>query len=131
MGSLGELEQKVIREIWKRGESSVATLCVAFNDRYAYTTVMTTLDRLFKKNILSRRKDGRAYLYRSVCSFEEMQQDVARDVISKLLDAGLGQAEPLLACIVDSVSDRDRLLLDELERLVIEKRRELLIEDQK
>lgn len=131
MDSLGQLEQRVIREIWKRGESSVGSLCSAFEETYAYTTVMTTLDRLFKKGLLARRKEGRAFLYESVYSIEEMERGVAQDVISKLLDANIGKAEPVLACIVDSVSDRDRQLLDELERLVREKREQLQGEEGK
>lgn len=128
MDSLGELEKKTIHEIWRRGESSVSSLCSAFGDVYAYTTVMTTLDRLYKKGLLSRRKAGRAFLYSSVYSMEELERGVAQDVISALLDTSLGKAEPVLACIVDSVSDRDLQLLDELERLVKEKREKLKTE---
>lgn len=125
MDSLGELEQKAMREIWRRGETSVGVLCDHFGNAYAYTTIMTTLDRLFKKGLLTRRKEGRAYFYNSVYSLQEMERGVAQDVISKLLDSSIGRAEPVLACIVDSVSERDLLLLDELERLVAEKRRQL------
>lgn len=127
--SLGELEQKAMREIWRRGETNVGSLCAAFGDTYAYTTLMTTLDRLYKKGLLSRRKEGRAFLYTSVHSLEEMEHGVTRDVISKLLDTGLGRTEPVLACIVDSVTECDRQLLDELERLVKEKRQQLLAAD--
>ena len=129
MESLGELEQKAMREIWRLGEINVGTLCAAFGEMYAYTTLMTTLDRLYKKGLLSRRKEGRAFLYSSVYSREEMEHGVARDVISRLLDTSLGRTEPVLACIVDSVSERDRQLLDELERLVKEKRQQLLAAD--
>ena len=129
MDSLGELEQKAMREIWRGGEMSVGAICECFGNTYAYTTLMTTLDRLYKKGLLSRRKEGRAFLYTSVYSLQEMERGVARDVISNLLDASLGKAEPVLACIVDSVSERDTQLLDELERLVIEKRRQLSGED--
>lgn len=122
LDSLGELEQKAMREVWRRGETSVGDLCSAFDETYAYTTLMTTLDRLYKKGLLSRRKVGRAFLYKSLYSIEEMERGVAQDVISKLLDTPIGRAEPVLACIVDSVSDRDRDLLDELERLVREKK---------
>ena len=125
MDSLGELEQKAMREIWRRGETSVGSLCEHFDGAYAYTTLMTTLDRLFKKGLLTRRKEGRAFIYTSVYSLQEMERGVTHDVISKLLDSSIGRAEPVLACIVDSVSERDTLLLDELERLVIEKRRQL------
>lgn len=122
MGSLGQLEQRSMREIWRRGETSVGELSTAFGEIYAYTTLMTTLDRLYKKGLLSRRKHGRAFLYTSSCSIEEMEHGVASDVISRLLDTAAGRAGPVLACIVDSVSDRDRDLLDELERLVREKK---------
>ena len=129
MDSLGELEQRSMREIWRRGESSVGDLSTSFGEIYAYTTLMTTLDRLYKKGLLSRRKQGRAFLYTSVYSIEEMERGIAQDVIAKLLDTTIGRAEPLLACIVDSVSDRDRDLLDELERLVREKKAQLNQED--
>lgn len=131
MDSLGDLEQKAIHEIWRRGESSVGSLCSAFGEIYAYTTVMTTLDRLFKKGLLSRRKVGRAFFYSSVYSMEEMERGVAQDVISKLLDTSIGMAEPVLACIVDSVSERDLQLLDELERLLNQKREQLKAEDKR
>jgi hypothetical protein len=59
-----------------------------------------------------------------------MEQGVAKDVIEGLLgsDSAAG-VEPVLACIVDAVSERDRELLDELDRLVKEKRRELRRQD--
>jgi hypothetical protein len=54
---------------------------------------------------------------------------VAEDVIDGLLGPGAKSVEPVLACIVDTVSDNDRELLNELDRLVQEKRRELQGED--
>ena len=129
MDSLGELERRSLREIWRRGESSVGDVCAAFGEEYAYTTLMTTLDRLYKKGLLTRRKHGRAFLYTSMYSIEEMERGIAQDVIAKLLDTTLGRAEPMLACIVDSVSSRDRDLLDELERLIKEKKALLDLED--
>ena len=123
--SLGELERKTMAEVHRLGEVNVGRLCDAFDRSYAYTTVMTTLDRLYKKGLLNRRKVGRAFFYSAKYSAEEMERGVAEDVISHLLDTNTGRVEPVLACIVDSVSERDLQLLDELERLVKEKRREL------
>ena len=54
-----------------------------------------------------------------------MERSMAADVIDSLLHNSIGRVEPVLACIVDSVSERDLQLLDELERLVKEKRLEL------
>ena len=128
--SLGELELKVMIEVRRLGETSVAKVNRAMNDAYAYTTVMTTLDRLFKKGLLARRKEGRAFLYTAKYSPEEMERTIAEDIIGSLFETSSGHVEPVLACIVDSVSDRDRLLLDELERLIREKRLELSEVDQ-
>ncbi|MFN2454276.1 MAG: BlaI/MecI/CopY family transcriptional regulator [Pyrinomonadaceae bacterium] len=127
--SLGKLEREVLEEIWRRGEASVRDMHIAFEERTAYTTLMTTLDRLHKKGLLARRKDGRAFLYSARVSREGFEQSIAQDLIGGLLGGATQDVEPVLACIVEAVSDHDRDLLDELDRLVKEKRRELSRED--
>jgi predicted transcriptional regulator len=122
---LGKLERQVMDETWKRGEVSVRDVFLAFDQRMAYTTIMTTLDRLYKKGLLDRRKVGRAFVYTPRFSPLQFTQGVASDVINGLLGRETGEVQPVLACIVDAVSEHDRSLLDELDRLVKEKRREL------
>src|SRR2546423_5942721 len=124
--ALGKLERAVMQCAWQRGRVSVRDVHDEFAGRVAYTTLMTTLDRLYKKNLLARRKDGRAFIYAPRVSPEEFERGIAVDVLDALLRRSTEQAvEPVLACIVDAVSERDRELLDELERLVKEKRRQL------
>jgi predicted transcriptional regulator len=123
--ALGKLEREVLNEIWRRDEVTVRDVYLAFGESIAYTTLMTTLDRLFKKKLLIRRKDGRAFIYLPAVSRAEFEQGIREDVIDGLLGQGAEAVEPLLACIVDTVSERDRELLDELDRLIKEKRREL------
>lgn len=123
--ALGKLERLVLEEAWQRGELSVRDVFVAFGENVAYTTLMTTLDRLYKKKLLDRRKDGRAFLYSAALSRAEFEHGIREDVIDGLLGHGAEGIEPVLACIVDTVSARDRELLDELDRLVKEKKREL------
>ncbi|HKE60023.1 MAG TPA: BlaI/MecI/CopY family transcriptional regulator [Pyrinomonadaceae bacterium] len=123
--ALGKLERQVLEEIWRLGEVSVRDVYRIFEERVAYTTLMTTLDRLFKKRILQRRKDGRAFLYTAALSQAEFDREIKEDVFNGLLGQGTDGVEPLLACIVDTISERDRELLDELDRLVQEKKREL------
>ena len=123
--ALGTLERQVLEETWRRGEVSVRDVFRTFDERVAYTTLMTTLDRLFKKKLLQRRKDGRAFLYSALLSREDFEHGIKQDVIDGLLGQGADAVEPVLACIVDTVSDRDRQLLDELDRLIKEKRKEL------
>ena len=124
--ALGKLERQVLDEIWARGEVSVRDVYLTFEERIAYTTLMTTLDRLYKKRLLARRKDGRAFLYSPTMTPEEFEHGIREDVIDGLLGAaGRDTIQPVLACIVDTVSARDRELLDELERLVNQKKRTL------
>lgn len=123
--ALGKLERAVLGEVWRRGEASVREVHREFDDRVAYTTLMTTLDRLYKKGLLARRKSGRAFLYSPRLSPEELEQGIAEDVIDGLLGRSIESAEPILACFVEAVSERDRELLDELDRLVQDKRRKL------
>ena len=126
--ALGNLERQVLDEIWQRGEVSVRDVYRAFGERIAYTTLMTTLDRLYKKNLLERRKDGRAFLYLPAVSEADLTKGITEDVIEGLLGRGADSVEPVLACIVDTVSERDLELLDELDRLIREKRKELMQE---
>jgi predicted transcriptional regulator len=123
--SLGKLEQDTLEEVWRRGEMSVKDLHKAFEERAAYTTLMTTLDRLYRKGLLARRKEGRAFLYSPRLTRAEFEQGVAEDVIDGLLGRSAKSAEPVLACFVDAVGERERELLDELDRLVRDKRRQL------
>ncbi|HLQ49979.1 MAG TPA: BlaI/MecI/CopY family transcriptional regulator [Terriglobales bacterium] len=123
--SLGELERRAMEAVWQKQELSVRDLFEELQKRWAYTTLMTTLDRLHKKGILNRRKEGRAFLYSPRISRKQLEQGIASDLIDSLLARSTGEPAPLLSCFVDVVSEKDRSLLDELERLVREKRRTL------
>ena len=130
-GSLGALEREVMSVVWSAGEVSVREACAQLGSSVAYTTVMTTMDRLFKKRLLARRKLGQAFLYRAVATRAEMEEAVAAELVGSLLRRHADEPLPVLSSLVDAVSDRDRSLLDDLERLVREKRRALDRADRK
>jgi predicted transcriptional regulator len=88
----------------------------------AYTTLMTTMDRLHRKGVLDRRKDGRAFVYTPVCPREEFESRLVTRALTPLLQGNA--AQPILSFFVEEVSRQDDRLLDELERLVREKRRQ-------
>jgi len=89
----------------------------------AYTTVMTTLDRLFKKGFVNRRREGRAFLYTPAYARHELQSTVTTGLLTDLLaGSSTAAATPVLSNLVDVVADQDDKLLDELERLVRDKR---------
>jgi predicted transcriptional regulator len=118
----GALELRVLDAVWRRsGEVAVRDLQADFPGS-AYTTLMTTMDRLHRKGVLERRKLGRAFSYRAVSSREQLESGLVARALQPLLQ-GPG-AQPILSFFVEEVSRQDDSLLDELERLVREKRRE-------
>jgi predicted transcriptional regulator/4-amino-4-deoxy-L-arabinose transferase-like glycosyltransferase len=121
-GLFGPLESRVLDAVWERGRATVADVQAEFRP-LAYTTLMTTLDRLYKKGALGRSKEGRAYVYSVAGSRDQVERSCAAGFFERLLGGDPRRVEPLLSSFVDAVSDKDRLLLDELERIVREKRR--------
>lgn len=118
----GTLELRVLEVLWQRGtEASVRDVLQEF-PQSAYTTVMTTMERLHRKGALLRRKGGRAFLYRPAESREALESSLVARAIEPLLNGA--SAQPILSCFVEEVSRRDEWLLDELERLVQLKRRQ-------
>jgi predicted transcriptional regulator len=122
--ALGTLERRVMESVWARGEVTVRDVRADVGEEVAYTTVMTTLDRLYKKGLLQRRKASRAFAYTAAIEPDELQHALATGFLDPLLQER-GRPLPALSSLVDIVGERDRELLDELERLVREKRRAL------
>ena len=69
------------------------------------------------------RKVGRAFVYRAAATRDELEGAVAAELVQSLFDRPGNGSLPLLSTLVDAVSERDRALLDDLERLIQEKRR--------
>jgi predicted transcriptional regulator len=121
---LGPFEQQLLRALWSRGDATVRDLIADGKLHQAYTTVMTTLDRLYKKGVLDRVAEGRAFRYTPRLSSEELQRSAALDGIRQLLGSGDTSSLPL-SYLVEALSAHDAQLLDELQVLIERKRREL------
>lgn len=94
------------------------------NLNLAYTTVMTTLDRLFRKQVLIRVLVGRAFLYKARFTREEIQRATAVRPIRALLKTASNPALPL-SYLVEAVTEHNVQLLDDLQQIVERKRYEL------
>lgn len=124
LGQLGSLESELMERVWHRGELSVRDLHAELAPRLAYTTVMTTMDRLYKKGLLQRRKVGKAFLYVAALSEQEYQEQLAHHLFGMVLHDGKNSGA-VLSNFVDAVSDTDEKLLERLDRLIKAKRRVL------
>jgi predicted transcriptional regulator len=123
---LGRLELGVMEILWSRGESSVRDVIDKLNRPLAYTTVMTTLDRLYKKGLLDRRKSERAFLYSPRLSRGDWERKRAGDLVAGFLAGPRPSRDLLISCLLDAVGQHDEALLDELEKKIRSRRREIL-----
>jgi len=121
---LGPLERQLLETLWARGSATVRELIEDQKVTQAYTTVMTTLDRLYKKKFLDRVSEGRAFRYSPRQSADELRRVAAMEGIRQLLGSGDTASLPL-SYLVEALTEHDEQLLDELQLLVERKRREL------
>ena len=122
---MGHLEITVMEIVWAAGEATVHDVAQRLDRPLAYTTVMTTLDRLYKKGLLARRKSERAFLYAPRLTKAEWERKRAGDLLSAFFTGPKPAGDLLISCLVDVVGQQDAALLDELERKIRLKREEL------
>ncbi len=127
---LGPLEFSVMEALWREGGGSVRDVAQRLERPLAYTTVMTTLDRLYKKGLLDRRRQERAFWYAPRVSRGEWERGLARAAVEALMSGGPGvRRETIMSCLLEEISAGGLEGLRELERKIQEKRAEL--EDKK
>jgi predicted transcriptional regulator len=88
-----------------------------------YPTIMTTMDRLFKKGLLARVPDGRAFRYSARYTPQELERAATENGIRQLLDSEYALLH--LSYLVEAASAQDGKLLDELQSLVEHQRAQL------
>ena len=121
---LHDLEATIMDVVWGKQLSSFAVgdvLAILEKQRdIAYTTVMTTVTRLYEKGILGRERDGKRYLYSPKLTREEFMESTAREV----LDEAVG-GHQAMAMLAEKVSEASAGELDDLEALIQKRREEL------
>ena len=117
----GRLEARVLTVMWELGSPVTVRDLQPLFKTTAYTTLMTTLDRLYRKGVLDREKTGRAYSYRQRWSQADLIARIAGERLGALI-APDPRLQPLVSFFVDAVTRRDAEVLDELERLIARRR---------
>lgn len=116
---LGELEQLIMDIVWQYDCVTVRCVFDALKQHrdIAYTTVMTTMDRLSKKDVLKRTKVGKAYEYTANQSEAELCQCTTQAIFDMLIRR---YGDVAIAQFVNTVDKIDPAKLDQLKRLVDE-----------
>lgn len=116
MRALGDLEARVMRAIWARGQPVTVRDIVGDlqHDRpVAYTTVMTVMGNLCRKGWLDRHADGRAYRYQPLVSAEDYSAGMMRQALAASND----RAAALMHFIGDLSAEEAKALEEAYQRL--------------
>jgi predicted transcriptional regulator len=77
----------------------------------AYTTVMTVLDRMARKDLVQREREGRAWRYRAAQTRGAMTAEVMRQALGEFAEANERDREDALVAFVGDASAADRQAL--------------------
>lgn len=109
----GDLERAVLEVLWSLAAGASASVREVQTElvqtrAVAYTTVMTVLDRMHTKGLVTREAEGRAFRYRAAASREDMTAELMRAALS---DIGGGDRAGALVAFVSEASEAERAAL--------------------
>lgn len=111
----GELEAQIMDAIWELDEPTVGDVCDYLGEDYHYKTVMTVMNRLVDKGVLSRQRIGRAYSYTPCDGRDVFLARVSRNVVEGLLE---DFGDLAIAQFISAVDRIDSAQLAELQELI-------------
>lgn len=123
---LGELELALLEALWSTPEQSAASLQRRAG-RSSLSTIQSTLERLFRKALVHRRKQGHAYVYSAAMGRPELLGRLLGGVIRQL---HTGSLDPILSSFVDFADRIDGDTLERLDELVQQRRQARLAGDE-
>ena len=109
--SLGPLEWQIMKILWSANECSVRDIVRELPQARPYTTIMTTVDRLFKKKILDRREIDRKFIYSARLKCQDLEIVAARRLTEELLTvlASSGARQLVISTVLESLCQHDPL----------------------
>jgi len=120
---LGDLQLKILKVLWHRGEATVAEVLGGIEDHaeLAYTTVATMLRKMEARGLVTHRVEGRSFVYRAQVAAAAVSRSMTNDLVDRLFEGSLADAVSHLL----TSREVGRKELDELERLIAERKRRL------
>jgi predicted transcriptional regulator len=87
-------ELEALKVLWERGEATVRDVCDALNGRgaeLAYTTVLSLLQVMEQKGLVSHRRDGKAYVYTARIERGKTFRELAGGFLERVFDGALDE----------------------------------------
>ena len=115
---IGDLQLRILRVLWDRGEASVADVLAGLDGEHAYTTIATMLRKMEDRGLVRHREEGRKFVYRADVSASDVSQGLSSRLIDRLFAGSIAGAVSHLL----ETREIDPAELEELERLLKEHR---------
>jgi len=117
---LGDLEIAVLEALWRAGSATVKELHRALRGEGgpSHNTVQASVERLYRKGLLDRRKVSHAYVYAARFDRKSLLEVAVGEILGRL--AG-DQRDPTLSAFVDLAAREGEESLRRLEALVAER----------
>lgn len=119
---LGELEKLVLQYLWSYKEADAKHVHSRLGETRGCTlnTIQSTLERLYKKGLLSRTKQGHAYNYRTKVDRNSLIATLINDITADFVEEG---ENSLIAAFSSTSTNFNDTQLDELEKLIEQQRK--------
>jgi predicted transcriptional regulator len=110
--TLTEAELRLMKILWRRGESAVTDLVADLPDGepLAYNSVLTTIRILEQKGYVDHRQEGRAFVYRPCIAEQEASRSEVRHILNRFFG---NSRERLLLSLLDD----EEISAEEMQRL--------------
>lgn len=104
---LAPLELECMTTLWRLEEGTVREIRDALAERRprAYTTIMTIMDRLARKQIVARHRVGRAWSYQANLSRQEARSHAIEQVVESFFGGSAAELLEQVSSIVTSTTE--------------------------
>lgn len=112
MPALGSRELAIMELFWTTQQAALSALDIlqlmqqkpSQSDAVSVNTLQSTLERLFRKDLLSRQKQGRAFIYTALCSKKEVIRRLLHDIAEDMTN---GDMAPMISGFMEYVGSQD------------------------
>lgn len=120
---LGDLQHRILRTLWERGEATVAQVHhdLGSTAAFAYTTIATMLRKMEDRELVRHHTEGRSFIYEAAVTEAEVTSGAASHLVERLFEGSLTEAVNHLL----STREVSRAELARLEKLIAEHKKRL------
>ena len=123
---ISDAEWQVMKIIWMQGEQTSTDLIKVLAERFDWpkSTIQTLLARLVEKECLTRKKEGKSFVYSSLLTLDQSQDLLVQDIKDKVCSRRI---KNLLADLI-AECDFTQADLEDLEAVISEKKSSVVTE---